>query len=106
MDIFCKRLQTALKDNNMTSIELANKLNINRGIISNYINGKYKPKMNRLTQIAKILKVKEAWLMGYDDNELNSEGLCEEIEKLVNRSSIDDIDKKKIIDDVRYICLR
>ena len=106
MDIFCKRLQKALKDNNMTSIELANILNINRGIISNYINGKYKPKMDRLTQIAKILKVKEAWLMGYDEEELNPEGLCNEIEKLVNKSTLNDIDKKKIIEDVKYICLR
>ena len=106
MDIFCKRLQKALKDNNMTSIELANILNINRGIISNYINGKYKPKMDRLTQIAKILKVKEAWLMGYDEEELNPEGLCNEIEKLVNKSTLNEVDKKKIIEDVRYICMR
>lgn len=106
MDIFCKRLKEALDINKMTSMELANKLNINRGIISNYINGKYKPKMNRLTEISKILKVKEAWLMGYDEKELNPINLFKEIEKLVNNSSLSEIDKKKIIDDVRYICMR
>lgn len=106
MDIFCKRLQQALKDNNMTSIELANRLNINRGIISNYTKGKYKPKMDRLTQIARILNVKEAWLMGYDEEELNPINLCNEIEKLVNKSTLPDKDKSKLMNDVRYICLR
>ena len=62
--------------------------------------------MDRLTQIAKILKVKEAWLMGYDEEELNPIGLCNEIEKLVNKSTLNEIDKKKIIEDVRYICMR
>ena len=106
MDIFCKRLQKALKENKMTSIELANRLNINRGIISNYTKGKYKPKIDRLTQIAKILNVKEAWLMGYDEEELNPEGLFNEIKKLVNKSSLNEKDKSKIIEDVKYICLR
>ena len=106
MDIFSRRLQKALKDNDMTSNDLAKQLDLNRGIISNYINGKYKPKMDRLTNIAKILKVKESWLMGYDEESLNPKELCEEIEKLVNLSSLTEVDKVKLIEDVRYICLR
>ena len=107
MDNFSKRLRKALEINNMKPIELADKLKINKGIISNYLSGRYNPKYDRITDIARVLNVTEAWLLGYDkDSKLSPKELCEEIKKLIMKSSLDDKDKEKLIEDVEYICLR
>ena len=94
MNIFGKRLKEALKNKNMTAIELANKLDINRGIISNYINGKYKPKQDRITQIARILNVKESWLMGFDDIVQDPKSFFDEVEDSIKDSTLSFEDKK------------
>lgn len=109
MENFAIRLKQALKNCNMTSNQLANKLHINRGIVSNYITGKYKPKQDRLSEIAEILNVNEAWLMGYDiikDKELAPEDLYIEITKLVAIARIPNSDKNKLIEEIGKICLR
>ena len=103
MNIFGKRLKEALKNKNMTAIELANKLDINRGIISNYINGKYKPKQDRITQIARILNVKESWLMGFDDIVQDPKSFFDEVEDSIKDSTLSFEDKKKIINDIKNI---
>ena len=106
MDKFSNRLKKALEFNNMKPIELADKLKINKGIISNYINDKYKPKYDRITDIARILNVNEAWLMGYDivmDRSLSAEELYIEITKLVAISNIQDKDKNRIIKDIEFL---
>ncbi len=66
MATFEERLKIALKNNNMKQIDLANKLKMNRAIISQYLSGRYKPKYDRISEIASALNVSEAWLMGYD----------------------------------------
>lgn len=110
MENFNIRLKKALAINNMKANDLAHKLNINKGIISNYINDRYKPKADRIYEISQILNVNVAWLMGYDipmqEEKWTNNELVEKIEELVNNSLLNEIDKKKIIEDVRYICLR
>ena len=103
MNIFCKRLKEALNKKNMSSIELSNKLNINRGIISSYITGKYKPKQDRLTQIARILDVKESWLMGYDEIVQNPKTFFDEIEEIIKGSSISSEEKKKLVNEIKEV---
>lgn len=66
VDTFANRLQKALDKKNMKPIELANKANLDKSLISNYLSGKYKAKQDKLTIIAKVLDVNEVWLMGYD----------------------------------------
>ena len=109
MDNFSSRLKQALENCNMTSNQLANRLHINRGIISNYITGKYKPKQDRLSEIADILNVNEAWLMGYDitkDKELSPEDLYIEITKLVAIARIPNSEKNRLIEEIGKILLR
>ena len=110
MENFNIRLKKALAINNMKPIELASKLNINKGIISNYLNDKYKPKADRIFEISIILKVNVSWLLGYDvpmqEKEWSKQELLEKIEELVNNSVLNEMDKNKIIEDVRYICMR
>ena len=65
-DTFAHRLQKALDYNKMKAIDLANKTGINKSLISNYLSGNFKAKQDKLTQMAEVLNVAEAWLMGYD----------------------------------------
>lgn len=65
-DTFANRLRKALEYNNMKPIDLANKTNINKSLISSYLNGVCKARQDKLDIIAKTLDVSEGWLMGYD----------------------------------------
>lgn len=60
------RIKEALEIRDMRQIELVEKTGIDKGQMSSYISGKYKPKQNNLHLIAEALSVDEAWLMGYD----------------------------------------
>lgn len=60
------RIAEALKIRGLKKIELAEKSGIHKGTISNWINQKYQPKQNSLYIMARILRVSEMWLGGYD----------------------------------------
>lgn len=64
MEDFSKRLKEALNKKKMKPTELASRMKLNKGIISNYLSGKYKPRQDRLDLIATILGVDVVWLMG------------------------------------------
>ena len=61
-----ERLRIALLDANMKPIELSDRTGIPKSMISYYLNGKTKPKADRIYIICKELGVSEAWLLGYD----------------------------------------
>ncbi len=65
-DTFSNRLSKALLIRNMKPIDLANKSQINKATISQYLSGRYKAKQDNIYILAKALDVNEAWLMGYD----------------------------------------
>ena len=50
----------------MCFTELVEKTGIDKGQMSSYLAGRYKPKQKNLSLIAEALNVDEAWLMGYD----------------------------------------
>lgn len=60
------RIKEALEIREMKQSELVEKTGIDKGQMSSYISGKYKPKQKNLHLMAKVLSVDEAWLMGYD----------------------------------------
>lgn len=60
------RIKEALKIREITQTELATKANIDKGQLSSYISGKYKPRQNNIDALAIALNVNEAWLMGFD----------------------------------------
>lgn len=60
------RIKEALEIRDMKQSELVERTGIDKGQMSSYISGKYKPKQKNLHLIAKVLSVDEAWLMGYD----------------------------------------
>ena len=67
MDNFSARLKEALKLRNYKASDLAKRTNIERGTISNYLIGKYKPKAKNVLLIAEALKVNVPWLMGDEE---------------------------------------
>ncbi len=91
-DTFANRLRKALNYNNMRPIDLVNKTNISKTQISNYLNGNYKAKQDKLYIIAKTLNVSEAWLMGYDVD-MDRDWLSDDEENISNIN----------IDNARYI---
>lgn len=60
------RLREALSDAGMKPIELSDRTGIPKSMISYYLNGKTKPKADRIYTISVALNVSEAWLLGYD----------------------------------------
>lgn len=60
------RLQEAIDAAGMRPIDLCDKTGIPKSMLSYYLNGKTKPKADRLHIIAKALDVSEAWLLGFD----------------------------------------
>lgn len=61
-----ERMALALRLRGMKQSELCIKTGIPKSAISQYINGEFKPKQDRIFIIARALDVDEAWLMGYD----------------------------------------
>lgn len=60
------RLREALDENNMSQQELADKSKIGKASVSHYVNGSHEPGNKSAMQMAKVLGVTPAWLMGFD----------------------------------------
>ena len=60
------RMKQALQMRDMKQAELAEKTGIDKGQISSYISGRYKPKQENMSLMAVALNVNEYWLMGLD----------------------------------------
>ena len=60
------RLRKALSIRNMTQSELCAKVNISKSTLSEYLNGRYEPKQDRVFIFSQALNVDPVWLMGYD----------------------------------------
>ena len=63
---FAARLSQALQIRRMKQSELCHHAKIPKSSLSQYLSGDYEPKQDRIYLIAKVLRVSEAWLMGYD----------------------------------------
>lgn len=60
------RLREALNDAGLTQQELSDKSHIGKSSISQYVNGSHTPMNKSAYEIAEVLKVNPAWLMGLD----------------------------------------
>lgn len=61
-----ERLKKALNIRNLTQQELAERTQISKSSISQYLSGYAKPKDERVYSMAVALDVNEAWLLGFD----------------------------------------
>jgi transcriptional regulator with XRE-family HTH domain len=61
-----KRLAEALEIRNMKQTDLCKLAKVPKSSLSLYLSGAYEPKQDRIYDMARVLGVSEAWLMGYD----------------------------------------
>jgi transcriptional regulator with XRE-family HTH domain len=61
-----KRIEDALRIKGIKRSDLCRLANIPKSSLSLYLSDAYEPKQDRVYDIAKVLNVSEAWLMGYD----------------------------------------
>ncbi|HDK5719681.1 TPA: helix-turn-helix domain-containing protein [Staphylococcus pseudintermedius] len=55
-----------MSERKISQSELSRRTGIGRNSISDYLNGKYEAKQDKVFELAKVLNVNEAWLMGFD----------------------------------------
>lgn len=60
------RLKEAMDNNNMKQTDLVNIGHFDKGQLSAWLSGRYRPKQVNIDKLSRILGVSEAWLMGYD----------------------------------------
>ena len=61
-----QRIAKALDINGMKQAELCKLAKVPKSSLSLYLSGAYEPKQDRIYDMARVLNVSEAWLMGYD----------------------------------------
>ena len=72
---FIERLNSILQKRNLSQADLSKMTGIRSSSISDWLNGKYEPKQDKISIIAEALNVSPLWLIGYDDTSSNqSEG--------------------------------
>ena len=67
MSTFQKRLKQAMAVQKMKAVDLSEKSGVGKADISNYLNGKYKAKQDKVHLLARALGVTDAWLTGTED---------------------------------------
>lgn len=60
------RLKEAMRIRNMKQVDLVRATGLAKGGISNYVTGRYEPKSDVISKLAKALDCSEMWLWGYD----------------------------------------
>lgn len=60
------RLKEIMRIRDMKQADLARSTGLAKGGISNYITGRYEPKSDVISKLAKALNCSEMWLWGYD----------------------------------------
>lgn len=66
MNSFKDRLKQIMSERKISQSELSRRTGIGRNSISDYLNGKYEAKQDKVFELAKALNVNEAWLIGFD----------------------------------------
>lgn len=61
-----ERLKEAMHIKHMRQADLAKATGLSKGGISNYVVGRYEPKADIISKLAKALNCSEMWLWGYD----------------------------------------
>jgi len=64
MSIFAERLETAMKQAQLTSAQLAKATGIGRSSISQWLSSKYVAKHDKVVTLASALQVDPEWLLG------------------------------------------
>lgn len=63
---FTERIQILMAKYSVSQADIARRTGIDKGSLSLYVNGKYKPKTDKIYLIAHAFGVSPSWLMGLD----------------------------------------
>ena len=88
MNIFSERLKNALSERGMKQTELSERTGISKSSISEWLNGRYEAKADKIVLIAKALNVNESYLIGLDVPMEN------EVEQSTTKAILDNIFNK------------
>lgn len=88
MNSFDERLRIYMSENNISQIELSNKLGLTRGYISAVYNGKKAPSKNFIQSMAKLSGKSETWWMTGKEVYDNLDSLNALINTLINTGDI------------------
>lgn len=97
MGIFGKRMQIALEQKQMTRAELSRMTGISEPALYYYIKNDSEPKSRNIMKIADALNVDPNWLLGIEQNPINSMDASE----LFSSLSVDNFGK--LVDYARYL---
>lgn len=106
--IFAQRLREAMEERGMKPTDLAEASGIDKAAISNYLNGKYIAKQDKVYALARVLRVNPAWLMGASESKLPADEaqppMDEEIQ-IMSRGmqQLSAADRKRLIDMARLM---
>ena len=81
-----QRIAKALDINGMKQAELCKLAKVPKSSLSLYLSGAYEPKQNRIYDMARVLNVSEAWLMGYRYGK--GLGSCQTLRRYKDSSSL------------------
>ena len=68
---FINRLKSIMSERKITQSELSKRAGIRQSSISDWLNGRYEPKQDKIYLIAQALGVSPSWLLGYDETTSN-----------------------------------
>lgn len=91
MNIFSERLKQALNERGMKPIELSELTGISKSSISDWINGKYEAKSDKILLIAKALNVNESFLIGLQVPMDNDTQKFESGKKNINNKTVSEL---------------
>ena len=98
MKEFKGRVRMLMERDGISQKELANLSGISEASVSRYLSGDLKPRMDILTNIAKVFKVSTSYLVGEDDNASESDAYEETLCVVTrNKSKLDDTQKAELI---------
>lgn len=67
MDIFAIRLNSLIKENNITRYKLAKDLQIGKATVLNWCDGSNEPKVTQIRMLAKYFDVTSDYLLGLEN---------------------------------------
>lgn len=68
---FINRLKSIMSERKITQSELSKRTGIRQSSISDWLNGRYEPKQDKIYLLAQALGVSPSWLLGYDETTSN-----------------------------------
>lgn len=92
--VVARRFQYILNLRGIKSKDLAERTGINKSSISQYLNGHNVPKSDRAEELAKVLNVSPAWLMGFNVQMNDDRIESHEYESHTINQSIMEVDKQ------------